>query len=164
MPNAIPITNNIALLDVIGRDMEKVIADVVNAIIEIIKKSILENVYDLPKGEEYERLGEYGGFLGAWDAEEIQRVGNLISSRISMNPDLMKYDAEQHQHGNLSEDRRDRMDKIILFGRDYDFGGNASAPRDYWTFVENWIDSGQADFYIERAFNKYGIAFRRGII
>jgi len=156
------ITNDAMLIQILGDAMSRVIDDLKQDFVEIIKKSIEENVYNpYPEGPNYDRLYENGGFLGAWTADETKRFGNMITARVDMNPELLSPPGDGHHHGNPYVDRRNEMDRIIMEGTDWDIGGAARIPRDYWTFVEQWIETGQADWYLERAMTKHGICFQR---
>ena len=157
----IPINSSEMLLQVLGADMVKVIDDVAKWIVMQIKISIMSNVYNYPPSEDYVRLAEDGGFLGAWEQEATTFAGNYISAKIGMNPDLMDYNPEEYQHGNSGEDRRDRLDEYIAMGSGYDFGGNASMKRDYWSPIEQMVDDGSLDETLEWAFRKNGISFLR---
>jgi hypothetical protein len=157
---SVPITNNEMLLQVIGGDMVKVIDDVSEDILERIKEVVNLNVYELYPEGQYERLGENGGFLGAWEKEAAVLIGNYIESKIGINPSLMTLDPDKHQHGNMAgEDRRPIMAQIIEEGTGYDFGGNASIPRPFWDVVIRMLQDGSFDLFVEASFRKHGIQY-----
>ena len=163
MPNAIPITNDTQLLAAIKFDMTDVIENVADWLVKRIQESIMNNVYDVPEGDYYQRLGMNGGFLGAWEQEATQFVGNYLSVFVGMNPALMTYNADEHQHGNSVEDRREYMDTYIAEGTtgSYDFGGNAAMKRDYWTEIVRVVESGELDGILEKFMTAKGIVWRR---
>jgi hypothetical protein len=156
------ITNDAILMQVLGNDFMRIVDDLSKWLVQQIKMSIWANVYMV--GNEpsmYERLGEDGGFLGAWENETAKFIGNYVSSKVGMNPDLMDYNPDMHQHGNPSEDRREYMDELIAMGDGYDFGGNAMMRRDYWSTIAEMIDSGELDSVFESIMTKHGIKFER---
>jgi hypothetical protein len=149
------------LLKIIGNDFVDVIENVADWLVKRIQESIMNNVYDVPEGDYYQRLGMNGGFLGAWEQEATQFVGNYVSVFVGMNPALMTYNADEHQHGNSVEDRREFMDTLIASGDGYDFGGNAAMKRDYWTEIVRVVESGELDGILERFMTAKGIVWRR---
>ena len=163
MANPTPITNDIQLLVIVGGDMKAVMDDMSDKIVEIIKTSIENKVYNWPAGQ-YKRLGENGGFLGAWSKEVTELIGNTISNTIDMDANLLRYEPSLHQHGSLEEDRTEYMDTLIQEAPigGYDFGGSAASPRDYWSDVVDYVESGLADWDLEAIFRKHGISFIRG--
>lgn len=149
------------LLQVIGEDLADVIDNVATWLVDRIMDSIRDNVYNYPESEYYERLGLNGGFLGAWEHEAVEFIGNYISVMIGMNPQLMDYNPEKHQHGNSVEDRREFMDTLIATGSEYDFGGNAALKRDYWSEIVRIVESGELDNQLERFMSAKGIVWQR---
>jgi hypothetical protein len=161
MVNPSLITNDAMLMQIIGEDMKAVIDDMSQWVVERIQDSIFKNVYSYPETDTYHRLGFDGGFIGAWAKEITEFVGNYISNSISMVPSMMEYNPDEHQHGNSVEDRREIMDDIVMRGREYDFGGAASVPRDYWSEIEAAINSGEFDNQLEKIMTMHGILFMR---
>jgi hypothetical protein len=156
----IPITNDAMLLAVVGADMVKVIDDVSEWLLGQIYQSLLTNVYSYPTGS-YERLEDNGGLLGAWKKETIEFVGNYISQQVGFDYTMLDYVAENHQHGNLSEDRRESIPRLVEEGAGYDFGGNATMKREFWSIVEQSLEDGSLDGIVENSFRKRGIVFQR---
>jgi len=159
----IPITNDAMLLAIVGEDFKEVIENVATWLVDRIMDSIRDNVYDVPEGNYYQRLGLNGGFLGAWEHEAVEFVGNYVSTKIGMNPALMTWGKEEHQHGNLNDDRREFMDQYIAEGTtgSYDFGGNAALKRDYWSEIISIVESGQLDSQLEKFMSMKGIVWQR---
>ena len=160
MSNPTPITNDIALLAIVGGDLTEVVENTAEWLVNRIMDSIRDNVYDVPEGEYYQRLGLNGGFLGAWEHEAVEFVGNYITTKIGMNPALMIYNPEEHQHGNTVEDRREYLDAYIAEGSNYDFGGNAALKRDYWSEIIQVVESGELDNQLERFMTAKGIVWQ----
>ena len=161
MANPMPITNDIDLLRIIGGDFQEVIENVATWLVNRIMDSIRDNVYDVPEGDYYQRLGLNGGFLGAWEHEAVEFVGNYVSTTIGMNPSLMTWGKEEHQHGNTVDDRREYLDSYIAEGSNYDFGGNAAMKRDYWSEIVQVVESGELDNQLERFMSLKGIVWQR---
>lgn len=159
----LPITNDAMLLKIIGNDFVDVIDNTADWLVKRIQESIMNNVYDVPEGDYYQRLGMNGGFLGAWEQEATQFVGNYISVFVGMNPALMTYNADEHQHGNSVEDRREFMDTYIAEGTtgSYDFGGNATIKRDYWSEIIQVVESGELDSQLEKFMSMKGMVWQR---
>lgn len=163
MPNAIPITNDSQLLAAIGMDMTDVIDDVAVWLVNRIMESIRDNVYDVaqPPDSPYQRLGLYGGFLGAWQEKASEFVGNYITNTIAMDSELLKYDGDKLQHGNSAVDRTQYMDSLIAEGSGWDLGGNARLRRDYWSEIIQVVENGELDRVLEQAMSRKGIVWQR---
>jgi hypothetical protein len=160
---SIPIKSSEMLMQVLNQDMTKVLDAVAEDVLERIKEVVNYNVYELyPPSPYYERLGENGGFLGAWKKSFAELVGGCIQSDIEYAPELLYYSPsdEGHHHGNpQGVDRRISLARYVEEGTDYDFGGNAAIPRPFWDVVERMLEDGSFDFFVEAAFRKYGIQY-----
>jgi hypothetical protein len=153
-----PATNDFELTVMLGEVFKSVVSDVSDFILQQIQMSILSSVYSYPEGQ-YERLGMDGGFLGAWTKDISDFAYSYIVSTIAMDATKMIYDSEKHQHGNSVEDRRVEMDVDIAEGTNYDYGGNASIPRDYWTVIDQIVTDGSLDKIVEDSMMAHGLNF-----
>ena len=150
------------LLEVVGDDLVKVINDVTEIVLENIKEVVELNVYsEDPYRGDYQRLRDNGGFLDAWSRDTTKLIGNVIKAEVGYDWGRMKYNPDEHQHGNSVEDRRENLAKYIEEGSDYDFGGNASEARPFWGVVERMFMDGSVDVMLENAMRARGIVFQR---
>jgi len=165
MANLTPITNDIDLIRIVTADMGDVLDDLADWLVKKIVEEIQDKVYDVPQPEDspYQRLGLKGGFIGAWEADASEIIGNCVTNFIRMHPELLQWHGENLQHGNKEVDRTRYMDSLIAEGSGWDIGGNAMMSRDYWSDVARLVESGEIDSILERFFISHGIAFRRGI-
>jgi len=156
------IKNDAMLLKTIGNDLVKVIDDVSKWILNQIEQSLISNVYNYPEGD-YERLEQNGGLLGAWKKDATEFIGNYISVNVGFDPSLLAYVPSLHQHGSLSEDRRQNMPQLIEEAPSdgYDFGGSASIRRPFWDVIEKSLSDGSLDAALESAFTRHGFVWQR---
>ena len=158
----VPITNDFQLKAVFSAVMTTIVDELTDWLLNQVKMSVEANVYSYPEGSVYERLGNDGGFLGAWEKEVAKFASSYIESSVGINPLAMVLNAENHQHGNIAgEDRRAEMADLISTGTGYDFGGNAAIPRDFWSPIEQMVVDGSLDTVVENLFDKHGIRFTK---
>lgn len=156
------VTNDILLMQALAKDIQKIIDEVAEYVLGQVIMSVNEEVYGFAEGK-YERLGFNGGFIGSWQKEVANIVGNHIFSMVSSDPSRMTYNSEKFQHGNDVVDRRSQMAELIASGDGYDFGGAAAIPRDFWSTIEEMVNDGSLDKVIEGAFSRHGIKFIKNL-
>ena len=154
-------TNDSSLLAAITMDIHKSMETLSEVIVETVKDSVKEIVYDpyTHLVKKYERLEEHGGFLGSWRSDK-HNARNKISFWVYSDADMMTYEPDKFQHGAMGEDRRDIMDRAIAEGSDYDFepapeGGEYwwATNRDYWTPVISELNEGGLDRFVRYSFS-----------
>jgi len=163
MASGIPITNDIQLMAIFSAEMTAIVDELTDWLLNQVRMSIDTNVYSkYSQSPNYDRLGMEGGFIGAWEKEVATFAGKYINSKVDMNPLAMVLNAEKHQHGNLAgEDRRENMAEIIESGTEWDIGGAARIPRDFWSPIEQMVTDGSLDVVLENLFGKHGIQFTK---
>ena len=162
MASGVPITNDIQLMAIFSAEMTEIVNELTDWLLTQVQMSVEANVYSYPEGSMYERLGNDGGFLSAWEKEMAKFAASFIESSVGINPLSMVLNAERHQHGNLAgEDRRAEIAELISTGNGYDFGGNAAIPRDFWSPIEQLVNDGSLDVVLENLFTKHGIRYTK---
>jgi hypothetical protein len=156
------IKNDEMLVAVVANDMKKIIEELSLYVLNQVRMSVIENVYNAYQPEYPNRHEMNGGFLGSWEKEGADTIRNIITSKIYSNPNAMILDEENYIHGSESGgDRRAGMPEYIQEGTGYDFDFNM--PRDYWTPIAEMVKSGELDNILESAFTKFGIRYIKGL-
>ena len=130
-----------------------------------LKEFIDEDIYESYTPTRYERTYEFRD--KAWQVDEIPyEFAGEIASIIWFNPNLMSYNGSKYQHGNESEDRREKLAEIlnrtIWDWSDWDFGRptkdqiEGEYPRPFWDDFMVWL-SENWDSLAKKAFLKVGI-------
>jgi hypothetical protein len=154
------IDNDMALEAVLMGELKEVIAECSEEALEIIRKNVQEYVYDWWESEvrQYERLGEYGGYLGSWTKERLMEgideglseIGRSIAYSIFSDPNRMISEYPHHKSID-GEDRRSIMTEAILNGIEWDWSRKDGS-------YEWWKNKGSRDFWtpsLEEISNKF---------
>ena len=154
--------NDAALEMAILKDLDKVLTEVAEEILEMLKENIFSIVYEPYEPSMYIRGYASGGFLGSWEVgdSETEAIKNVLEAKIFSNPDEM--DSGGFHHGNEDVDRREFMDAVIAEGTDYDFLTLTGddwwrQPRDYWSPTIRELDAGYFDKLVERTLRGRGL-------
>ena len=157
------ICNDKELMAVLMNDFTEIINVVADRVLEeIVKPSIQENVYDVGNPTTYDRQGETGGLLGAWEKNDPSVTGNIINSEIAVNPLSMTLDNENFIHGSqywAMNDVRSILAGIINDGESGNLFGNGwwRTPRNFWSPIEIAVKNGSINKIIEDEMTKRGI-------
>jgi hypothetical protein len=154
------IDNDLALEAIIMNDLKIVIEECAEEALQTVKKNVQEYVYDLWSNQvrQYERLGEFGGYLGSWTMERIMtgvdegltEMGRSIAYEIFSDPNRMTSEYPHHKSID-GEDRRSIMTEAILNGIEWDWSRKDGS-------YEWWKEKGTRDFWtpsLEEISNKF---------
>ncbi len=172
----IVIDNDEKLTAVLLREMSEVINDIAEILVVKLKEIIERVVYNPFNPKVYNRLKEYGGFLGSWeDTSKADIYGNTVTSTIESNPSKMAINRENFQHGSVLwdgeyySDIRQYLDRMI--NEAGDLVGNLwgskdppawwKSPRPYWDEFLALLENGEVNRLVEEEFHKRNILFER---
>lgn len=148
--------------------MQPVIDMVLDLVLEELKDQIDKKVYDAFSPEGYDRLGDSGGLRSLWDNDNSRIIGRKVVGEITEYPEDLGWNPEKDhwQHGShhwIKSDIRDILSRIVIEGKSGDMFGEGvwREPRDFWTPLQNMLDNGKLDEFIQESFTKYKINFVR---
>ena len=153
--------NDVELLAMITKDFLQITKDTSQLVLNDLKDEIELTVYDaFPESSWYQRNGEKGGFLGSWMQDTGMNGPNEIVGTVYSDPFTMILSEENYVHGSpFFGDQRPYMAENIIEGKNYDWGGNAAVPRDFWSDFEKWVTDGSLDAFFEGFMRVHGINF-----
>lgn len=133
-------TNNVeAVLLSINIAVKEAMESTVQILIEELKSIIDKKVYGAYSPEWYQRSYD---FRESWDSTSATMIGNMVEAEIFHDDNLLTYNAEKWQHGNIiNRLEPDGLPTIINEGR---IGSGMGFPqlgeREYWETFNTYID------------------------
>lgn len=153
---------------------DKIMKEIVEAVSQDLLKDFLKHldstIYAAPKGEEYQRLRENGGFYSGWIIQDEQKkeIGKYVKSlAFKGNRLALPTTSNNLAHGGVTGgDQRGKMAWILNdLAANYDYSYNGGAKYltqesgnsiGYWTsYLKNWEK--QVDKLFNKELKKYGI-------
>jgi hypothetical protein len=133
-----PVITGRAMMDAVMHEVaEKALDNVAKEVLELLRKSIQENVYDpyTAKVRVYDRQPFAKSFLGSWKNEPVKTLGNTISATIDQDTERMEHDPKHFIHGSNHSDQGDDIREALaeilnegLTGSYFDW----TQPPPYW--------------------------------
>jgi hypothetical protein len=153
--------NETELLAMMSKDFLKIVEETSQYTLDQTEKEIELTVYNsFPESPWYKRLERHGGYLGSWVQDTVLTAPDEIEGSVQSDPSLMVLDEQNYIHGSsFFGDQRSEMTENIVTGKNYDWGGNASISRDFWSDVETMVTNGSLDAVFENGMRKRNINF-----
>lgn len=125
------------------------------------------DIYDTYTPTKYKRTGEFKN--NAWDKTFLD-FSDEVAGIIFYNPMAMSYNPNEYQHGNATEDRRERLAQILNRGvwnwEGWDFGRpekdniDSVYPKAFWDDTLDWLAENWEKL-AKKAFSKVGIKLKK---
>jgi hypothetical protein len=164
----LPITNDTIMTQVLIHDMGEIMEIVIKNLLKTMKGQIQQYVYAAYSSlsnspDKYQRQGS-AGFGESWISTS-QTAGNIITSTLEQDLNIMSLNPPDFIHGSLHWDPNDIREYLvnILVENAWGswFGENQPwmTARDFWNPFIQMLDNGEIEKEVEAQFVLRGIQF-----
>jgi hypothetical protein len=172
-----PIMNDQELNAIVLNDLNDIVDEIIRRIYDrdnqttsniSLLDEMQDEVYNAGTPSFYQRQPFAESLMGSFDKEKTATIGQEIIGEIFQDYSRMSNKPDEYVHGSHTKkfppDVREFIAQMVIEGSSGPLFGTSGFwldKRDFWSPIDNLVNNGGLDKFIEEAFNKRGIIWKK---